>query len=71
MLAINSIKSGIVIEGKFKPQFPEKVQDIIKCKNPRCITSIEYHIPHRFYLVDKQKGEYRCEYCDEAYLEER
>lgn len=46
---------------------PDRVENIIKCKNPRCITSTETYIPHVFKLVDKKRAEYRCEYCDELY----
>jgi aspartate carbamoyltransferase regulatory subunit len=56
-----------VIKEKLKLTLPEKVQEVIKCKNPRCISSIEQNISHSFYLVEKQKGEYRCEYCDEVH----
>ena len=56
-----------VIKQKIKLKLPQKVENVIKCRNPRCVTSIEKHIPHVFYLVDESKGEYRCEYCDESY----
>ena len=46
---------------------PEKIEDVIKCNNPRCISSIEQELAHRYYLSDKEKGTYRCEYCDEIY----
>ncbi|WP_123054429.1 aspartate carbamoyltransferase regulatory subunit [Clostridium sp. JN-1] len=55
------------IEKKIKLTFPKKVTGIIKCKNPRCITSTEKNLPHVFELVDEAKGEYRCQYCDEIY----
>ncbi|SHJ91997.1 aspartate carbamoyltransferase regulatory subunit [Clostridium amylolyticum] len=55
------------ITRKSKLKLPEKVTEIIKCKNPRCVTSVESHVPHSFYLADEAKGEYRCEYCDNAY----
>ncbi|MBV7272288.1 aspartate carbamoyltransferase regulatory subunit [Clostridiaceae bacterium UIB06] len=53
------------IREKIKLSLPHKVENIIKCKNPRCITSVEKYIPHVFHLVDHARGEYRCEYCDE------
>jgi aspartate carbamoyltransferase regulatory subunit len=65
-VTINVIEDEVIKE-KLKLQLPEKVQEVIKCKNPRCITSIEHNVPHSFYLVDKLKGEYRCEYCDEIH----
>lgn len=53
------------IVNKVKPTLPRKVQNIIKCKNPSCITSTEEYVPHSFILVDEENGRYRCEYCDE------
>ncbi|WP_294156313.1 aspartate carbamoyltransferase regulatory subunit [uncultured Clostridium sp.] len=53
-----------VIVNKVKPELPERVQNIIKCKNPSCITCVEQYVPHSFILVDKETGRYRCEYCD-------
>lgn len=55
------------IKEKIKLELPEKVEDILKCKNPRCVTSVEKYMPHVFYLVDEAKGEYKCQYCDEIY----
>ncbi len=55
------------IREKIKLSLPHKVENIIKCKNPRCITSVEKYVPHVFHLVDHARGEYRCEYCDEIY----
>ena len=45
-------------------ELPEKIVDILKCKNPRCITTTEQEIHHVFVLTDAEKGEYRCMYCD-------
>lgn len=55
------------ISKKITLSLPERVENVIKCKNPRCITSTENYVPHVFKLVDKNTGEYRCEYCDELY----
>jgi aspartate carbamoyltransferase regulatory subunit len=63
-VTINIIENE-TITGKVKLELPEKVENVIRCKNPRCVTSIEKYIPHVFHLVDKNTGEYRCEYCDE------
>ncbi|EKQ53570.1 MULTISPECIES: aspartate carbamoyltransferase regulatory subunit [unclassified Clostridium] len=54
-----------MITNKVTPTLPNKVENIIKCKNPSCITSQEEYVPHSFVLVDKENGRYRCEYCDE------
>ena len=57
-----------VIDGKLSKkehlELPEVVTDIIKCKNPRCITSVEQEIVHKFRLADREKRIYRCIYCD-------
>ena len=53
------------IINKVIPTLPSKVENIIKCKNPSCITIQEEYVPHSFILVDKETGRYRCEYCDE------
>ena len=64
-ITINII-SGEDIEEKVKLKLPQKIENVIKCNNPRCITSIEQGIVHKFYLSDREKGEYRCIYCDEV-----
>ena len=60
---INVIRDGRVLE-KRNVELPEKIVDILKCKNPRCITTTEQEIHHVFVLTDAEKGEYRCMYCD-------
>jgi len=64
-ITINII-SGEEIENKVKLKLPEKIEHVIKCDNPRCITSVEQEILHSFYLANREKGEYRCIYCDEV-----
>jgi aspartate carbamoyltransferase regulatory subunit len=61
---VNVIEDG-KIRQKIHLSLPETVKDVIKCKNPRCVTSVEPAIPHIFRLVDAAREEYRCEYCDE------
>ncbi len=63
-LTINIVDNDKIIK-KMKLDLPEKVVDVVKCKNPRCITTVENEIKHIFYLADREKGEYRCYYCDE------
>ncbi|SEF41307.1 aspartate carbamoyltransferase regulatory subunit [Caloramator fervidus] len=65
-ITINVIKDEVIVEKK-KLKLPERVENILRCKNPRCVTSIEKYIDQVFYLVDSKKGEYRCMYCDEIY----
>ena len=43
------------------------VENVIKCKNPRCITMTEHYVPQVFILADRKKATYRCEYCDAFY----
>ena len=62
-VTINIVKEGECVE-KFHPQLPERLTNIIQCKNPRCITSVEQEIPHIFKLVNRETGEYRCIYCE-------
>ncbi|MDO4530713.1 MAG: aspartate carbamoyltransferase regulatory subunit, partial [Bacillota bacterium] len=62
-VTINVVKNGIRVE-KFHPQLPEKLTNIVHCKNPRCITSVEQEIPHIFKLTNRETGEYRCIYCE-------
>ncbi len=65
-LTLDIIENGKIIE-KRNPNLPEQVTGIIRCKNPRCITSVEQELPHRFRLTNKEKGIYRCIYCEQAY----
>ncbi|MGL4772940.1 MAG: aspartate carbamoyltransferase regulatory subunit [Clostridium sp.] len=62
-ITINEIREQKIIS-KIKPVLPEKVYNIIKCKNSRCITSVEKYVPQSFIMMDSKKGTYRCEYCD-------
>lgn len=63
-ITINVIGNGKIVE-KVKLEVPQEVRNIIQCKNPRCVTSIEHYFDHVFHLVDKEKRSYRCEYCDD------
>lgn len=60
---VSIIKDG-KIESKSKIALPEVVKNVIKCKNPRCITSVEQGIEHEFKLVDSESKTYRCVYCE-------
>jgi aspartate carbamoyltransferase regulatory subunit len=63
-ITINVIEKGIIAR-KVKLTAPEKVVNVIQCKNPRCVTSIEGYADHVFHLVDSEKRSYRCDYCDD------
>ena len=65
-ITVNIIRDEKVIEKK-KLVLPAEVKNIIKCKNPRCITSIEQGLPHVFVLTDMEKRVYRCKYCEEKH----
>ncbi|MDT8719386.1 aspartate carbamoyltransferase regulatory subunit [Clostridium sp. 19966] len=63
-ITINIIEQERIID-KIKLELPEQVENVITCKNPRCVTSVEKGIPHVFHLVNRENREYRCEYCDD------
>lgn len=65
-ITVNVIKDGEIVEKK-ELHLPKKVKNVIKCKNPRCITSIEQELPHIFVLTDTEKEVYRCKYCEEKF----
>ena len=62
-VTVDIIKDGVVSEKK-PIDLPETLTDILKCKNPRCITSVEQEIHHIFKLTDREHRVYRCIYCD-------
>ena len=62
-ITVNVIKDNKRVE-KLHPALPETITDVIRCKNPRCITSIEQELPHVFRLADPENIVYRCIYCD-------
>ncbi|MDR2344061.1 MAG: aspartate carbamoyltransferase regulatory subunit [Spirochaetaceae bacterium] len=64
-ITVNIIENEIVTQ-KITLQLPEYVENVLFCKNPRCITSTEKYIPHIFHLADRISEIYRCEYCDET-----
>ena len=65
-ITINIIDNGVITK-KHNLNLPDQVTNIIKCKNPRCITSIERELPHSFNLTDQENGVYRCVYCEQAF----
>ena len=67
-ITVNVIKAGEIIE-KRSLILPKEIKDVIRCHNPRCISSIEQELPQIFYLSDEKKEIYRCKYCDEKYSE--
>ena len=65
-ITVNIIKDEQIVE-KRELKLPRQIINIIKCKNPRCITSIEQGLDHVFILSDPEKEIYRCKYCEEKY----
>ena len=62
-ITVNIIRDGKV-DKRYHLWLPERVVGVIKCKNPRCITSVEVNAVHEFRLADKEKKIYRCIYCE-------
>ena len=69
-ITVNIIQNGEVIKTT-KLELPERLVDVIKCKNPRCITSTEQELPHIFTLFDRKNKVYRCVYCESKAAETR
>lgn len=65
-ITINIIKDGEIVEKKTL-SLPKRITNVIRCKNPRCITSIEQGLDHVFVLTDPEHETYRCLYCEEKY----
>ena len=65
-ITANIIKDGEIVEKK-DLSLPKEIRNVIRCKNPRCITSIEQELDHVFILADPEKEIYRCKYCEEKY----
>jgi len=62
-ITINRVRDGKLIK-KEHLELPETLTNVLQCKNPRCITSVEQEITHIFKLADREKKIYRCAYCD-------
>lgn len=62
-ITVNIIQGGKLVD-KRTIGVPEMLRNVIKCKNPRCITSVEQEIDHIFKLTDKENNVYRCIYCE-------
>lgn len=63
-ITINVIDQEKIIK-KYNPHIPKVITKVIKCKNPRCVTSIENNIENKFLLINKKNKEYCCQYCEE------
>ena len=65
-ITVNIIEDSKIVEKK-ELHLPKQIVNVIKCKNPRCITSIEHGLDQVFVLSNEEKEIYRCRYCDEKY----
>lgn len=65
-ITVNIIEDEVIRE-KINISLPDRVEGVIECKNPRCITSEEKNMTHKFVLINKDKAIYKCEYCDHIY----
>ena len=65
-ITVNIVKDSKIVEKK-ELELPKQLTNIIRCKNPRCITSIEQGLKHIFILSDPEQEVYRCKYCEEKY----
>lgn len=66
-ITVNVIKGDQIVEKKILT-LPKQVTNVIRCKNPRCITSVEQELDQIFLLTDANKEVYRCKYCEEKYI---
>ena len=62
-VSVNTIENGTIVS-KFKPDLPKRLVNVIRCKNPRCISQDEQELVHIFKLTDREKRIYRCIYCE-------
>ena len=65
-ITINIIEDEKIVEKK-QLKLPKEIRNVIRCRNPRCITSIEQGLDHVFVLTDEENQIYRCKYCEEKY----
>ncbi|MEM1485037.1 aspartate carbamoyltransferase regulatory subunit [Oscillospiraceae bacterium PP1C4] len=65
-ITVNIIDGGQIIK-KTHLTLPKEIVNVAKCKNPRCITSVEQELSHIFHLVESEHSTYRCIYCEQEY----
>ena len=68
-ITVNVVKDGEILE-KRTLELPQELTNVMHCRNPRCITSIEQELPHIFYLAEADRQIYRCKYCEEKTRQE-
>ncbi|MCC8080818.1 MAG: aspartate carbamoyltransferase regulatory subunit [Lachnospiraceae bacterium] len=65
-ITVNIVRNQEIVEKKVL-ELPKQIKNVIRCKNPRCISSIEQELDQVFYLTDPDKEVYRCKYCETKY----
>ena len=65
-ITVNIIRDDVRVE-KRQLKLPERIRGVIRCRNPRCITSVERDLEHEFKLTDRENRVYRCIYCETRY----
>ena len=65
-ITVNIVKDEEIVE-KMNLTLPKEIRKIVRCRNPRCITSIEQELDQVFILTNEEKEIYRCKYCEEKY----
>ena len=69
-ITVNIIDNGEIVEKKHL-SLPQRIVNVARCKNPRCITSVEQELYHVFLLTDEARGIYRCAYCEHQYQDHK
>lgn len=69
-ITVNIVKDEVIVE-KMALTLPKEIRNIVRCRNPRCITSIEQELDHVFILTNEEKEIYRCKYCEEKLRKNR
>lgn len=64
-ITINVIEDEKIVN-KYNPKIPQEIESVIKCKNPRCVTSVETKLKNKYILISEKSKEYRCQYCEEV-----
>ena len=64
-ITINVIKDEKIVN-KYNPKIPKEIESVIKCKNPRCVTTVETKLKNKYILISEETKEYRCQYCEEV-----
>lgn len=64
-ITINVIEDEKIVN-KYNPKIPQEIESVIKCKNPRCVTTVETKLKNKYILISEESKEYRCQYCEEV-----